>query len=275
MTDSPKILFLDLDGTLLNDHKEVTPQNMAAIRAALDAGHNIVLASGRAASSVEAQAKKLSLTADGCYAIAFNGAAIYDLFRRRTIYRKTLSMDTARRILEATEHFGIYAHTYMGDRILTSRNTQELLKYSASTGMQYLVTDDLFRDLTQEPEKILVIDYENHQALLDFQECVQDLIRGRAQSFFSCPYYLEFVAPGVSKGAAVKTLCQTLGIPLEHTVSAGDAENDISMLRATRIGAVMKNADSSMYAYGNYITKRDNNHDAVAEIIDRFILRRE
>lgn len=272
MTDGTKILFLDLDGTLLNDKKEITPGNAAAIHAALAKGHKVVLASGRAAVSVEEQAKKIGLTKDGCYAITYNGACIYDLFRKENVYAELLSLTAARRILEAAEKFEIYAHTYLGKKILTAHNTKELIAYSGSTLMEYLLVEDVCAHLPRGPEKILVIDYDDHARLLAFQKLIMKQVKGQADSFFSCPYYLEFVAPGVSKGSAVKKLCRLLGIPIENSIAAGDAENDISMIEAARIGAVMKNAGQAMRAFGNYVTENDNNHDAAAELIYKFML---
>lgn len=271
MNPSSKILFVDLDGTLLNDKKEISPGTREAIAAALAQGHAIVLSSGRATSSVKALARKLSLAQEGCYAITFNGACVCDLFLEKPIYKKTLPLPLVFSFLEEAERFGIHAHTYQDGRVLAARRTGELLRYAADTRMEYLVADPASA-LLQEPEKLLAIDYQDHAHLLAFQRHIEPLLSGRADTFFSCPSLLETVAPGVSKGAAVRALCEHLHIPIERTVAAGDAENDISMLQAAHVGAVMKNADPSMYPYGDYITERDNNHDGVAEIIRTFLL---
>ncbi|MDO4345637.1 MAG: Cof-type HAD-IIB family hydrolase [Eubacteriales bacterium] len=273
MKNETKVLFLDLDGTLLNDNKEITPGNMAAIQKALSLGHKIVISSGRATVSALALAQKMGLMSEGCYAITFNGACIYDLYRQKSIYRKTLPLPTVRRLLDMANEFGIYAHTYASDRILTEHNTKELIFYSSSTVMKYEVVEDVCQALTCEPEKVIIIDFDDHQRLCDFKEFISEEIRGKADSFFSSPVYLEIVPRGVSKGAAIRTFCDYMNIPIENTVSAGDAENDITMLQATHISAVMKNADASMYSIGNYVTEHDNNHDAIAEIIYKFILK--
>lgn len=68
-------------------------------------------------------------------------------------------------------------------------------------------------------------------------------------------------------------MCQYLGILIENSVAAGDAENDIEMLKAVQIGAVMCNAFPGVREYGNYVTVNDNNHDGVGEIIHKFILK--
>lgn len=76
----------------------------------------------------------------------------------------------------------------------------------------------------------------------------------------------------VSKGHAVKKLCELLQIPLANTVAAGDQENDISMIEAAAVGAAMKNATDAVKASADYITENDCNHSGVAEILRKFIL---
>lgn len=96
-----------------------------------------------------------------------------------------------------------------------------------------------------------------------------------ARSTVSSPAmeYLEHVAPGIDKGSAVRFLCEYTGIPLCNTIAAGDAENDISMIRAAHIGCAMRNAEEEVKQAADYITENDNNHDGVAEIIHKFVLK--
>lgn len=270
--NNTKILFLDLDGTLLNDQKEITEGNMRAIRKALSQGHRIVISTGRATFSALEQAKKLGLVSEGCYAITFNGACISDLYTGKEIFRKTLPREYVRYLLDAAEAYGLYAHTYTENRILTERKTKELVRYATTTYMKYELVDDVCTALQTESEKVIVINYDDYQKLLDFKASIADWAEGKIECFFSNNFFLEAVAPGVSKGNAIHLLCEALGIPMENTVAAGDAENDISMLQEAHTGVVMKNAEPFMYRYGAYVTERDNNHDGIEEIINKFIL---
>ena len=89
---------------------------------------------------------------------------------------------------------------------------------------------------------------------------------------FSNYEYLEFMPAGINKGNSIKWMCEYLNIPLENTIAVGDAENDITMIKAAAIGAVMKNASDDIKQYGNYITEKDNNEGGVAEVIKKFML---
>ena len=77
------------------------------------------------------------------------------------------------------------------------------------------------------------------------------------------------------KGASIEYLCSFLNIPLEHTIAVGDEKNDVSMIRAANIGIAVKNAVQEAKDAADYITENDNNHDAIAEVISRFIFNEE
>ena len=126
--------------------------------------------------------------------------------------------------------------------------------------------------LPEEPYKLLAIHETDIAHLEAFRDYIKTAYAGILDSFFSSATYLEIVPTGISKGFAVKWMCDFLQIPIENSVSAGDAQNDIAMLEAAHIGAVMCNAFPGIAEHGNYVTTADNNHDGVAEIIYKFIL---
>ena len=76
-----RIFFIDFDGTLMRDDKTISDKNREALRNAVDQGHYIALATGRAVSSGRRIAKELGLTRPGCYLVAYNGGTIYDFLQ--------------------------------------------------------------------------------------------------------------------------------------------------------------------------------------------------
>ena len=137
----------------------------------------------------------------------------------------------------------------------------------------YKIVPDLESAFPNDPYKILLVGLDNRAELDRYQEECVNPLKGTVRGFFSTENFLEIVPDGVSKGVAVKWLCEYLDIPLENSVAAGDAPNDMEMLQAACVGAVMKNAYEGMDRYATYVTERDNNHDGVAEIIEKFILK--
>lgn len=268
-----RILFTDLDGTLLNDEKVITPGNQTAIDEALAKGHIIVISTGRPLASALMQAEKLGLVKEGCFAITYNGSQIYDIYHRKTVYGKALSRTLVKPLFQEAAKRSLYIQTYDTTHILTESSTPELQAYTRHIQIPYRIVEDIGEALTEDPYKLIAIDLNSHQKLLDFQSEVLSAYQDALDSFFSNDAYLEIVPRGISKGFAVQWMCEFLGIPLENTVAAGDAQNDIAMLEAAHVGAVMRNAHPDISRHGNYVTKADNNHDGVAEIIHRFILK--
>ena len=269
---SPKILFLDIDNTLLTSEKELTQKNRDAIRAALGKGHRIVICSGRPLGGILPLAKELGLMAEGCCIIAFNGGLIYDCGKRQAVYKEALPLEDVSFLFDQAEKHGLYIHTYVGNDVLIREVCEESDYYVDRIGVNYIVDKELPHSLTEEPVKALVIDLHDKSRLERFRRDTSPLLDGRVSIFFSSDVLLECVKEGVSKGNAVRWLCGHLGIPVSSSVAAGDSENDIPMLKAAAIGCAMLNASAACKEAADYITKSDCDHSGVAEIIRKFLL---
>lgn len=269
-----KILFTDLDGTLLNSKKEITGENIAAINRALSAGHKIVINTGRPLTGCLEQIHELNLEREGCYAVTFNGGLIYDCRSEETIYKKGLKQEYVMHIFNEAARHGIFCQTYSDEGVLAAKMTPELKFYVERTHTPYQVIPDLIKCLPNEPVKVLAIDRsEDHRKVLDsYRRDMQEWARGKVSIFYSSDSYLEHVAEGISKGAAVQFLCKYLNLPLSSTIAVGDEENDLTMIRTAHVGAAMANAVPAVKVCADYITKNDCDHSGVAEVIERFML---
>ena len=160
-------------------------------------------------------------------------------------------MPLVRRIFDEALQCGLHCQTYSDSEIVTEHDTEEVKRYSSIVKIPYKVVPDVTAFLKSEPVKVLVVNYENKEHLRDYLEKTADFADGKINRF----------------------LCEYTGIPLCNTIAAGDAENDISMIRAAHIGCAMKNAEEEVKQAADYITENDNNHDGVAEIIHKFVLK--
>lgn len=268
-----KALFLDLDGTLLNDQKEITPGNRSAIEAALAAGHQVVITTGRPLVSAQEQARRLGLTAPGCYLIAFNGGVIYDQGQQRTIFAQAIPLELVEPVFAQAARRGLHIQTYDQSRVLVEPRCDNpvVRRYCSLILMEHAVLPHVSA-LTQPPAKFLVIDYENKAPLEAFRQWVLETYPQQLDAFFSCEQYLEIIPRGLSKGNALVQLAQMLDIPVKNTVAAGDAANDLSMLRAAGVGVAMCNGTDEAKAAADAVTTRDNNHDGIAEIIEKYLV---
>ncbi len=268
-----KALFLDLDGTLLNDKKEITEGNYNAIHAALTKGHKVIINTGRPLVSAIKQAQRLGLTEEGCYLVAFNGGILYDMGAGKILFKKDLPLDIVFEVFDEANARNLHVQTYDDTYVIVEkRNDNDIVRrYCGNILMEHQVTEDI-RTVTGRPVKVLAIDFENRKAVEDFQEWIREKYSKVLDCFFSCPYYLEIVPCGLNKGTALRQMSELLGIPLENTVAAGDEANDIEMIKTAGIGVSMKNGTEDAKAAADYVTTRDNNNDGIAEIIEKFIL---
>ena len=117
MTDR-KILFLDIDDTLLTRDKKVTPENALAIRRALAAGHLVVICTGRPHSGAIGLAEETGVAGPGCFLISYNGGQIYDCSSGKNIYRKTLRLEDVRLLFEEADALGLHIQAYSDREML-------------------------------------------------------------------------------------------------------------------------------------------------------------
>ena len=271
---SAQILFTDLDGTLLNGEKEISPGNRQAIREALAAGRRIVAASGRSLDSTLRKAEQVGLTGPGCFIIAYNGGVIYDCSRRELISRRPLDVETLGQIFDEARRRGIYIHTYDHEQVAAAPWCDPAVSqwYGERTSAAYHRIGDVRRDLTEAPVKALLIDLAESGVLDEMASWIGEKLPGRVDCFHSSAFFLEVVAAGINKGAAAAELCRLLDIPIARSVAVGDEANDNSMIRAAGVGAAMSNAVPEVREAADYVTARDNDHDGVAEVFRKFLL---
>lgn len=267
-----KILFTDLDGTLLKNDKTVSGKNREAIHCMLAAGHYVVAATGRSVEGGLSVIRSLGLAAPGCYMIAFNGAVIYDCGADCIRKEYTLPLSHVRYLFSEAERYGLYIQTYEGAYVVTERQCRELAYYTANTGTTGKVTEHIADMLKTEPNKVLLISLDEPEKLLQFEADHREWARNRATSVFSCREYLEYCPPGIDKGTGIRSLRELLGVRPEDTYAVGDECNDIPMIRAAGMGIAMKNGVPEAKAAADYVTEHDNEQDAIAEIIEKFIL---
>lgn len=268
-----KALFLDMDGTALDDMHQMPEANIQALRRAVEAGHEVIVTTGRPMASARRLFENYGLDEIGCrYMIAYNGGMVLDMKEGKVLYQKPLALEYIRRLIEEARAQGVYLQTYMDDFVLSERDDENLEHYTKKTGMQAKVVPDLTEALTAEPCKALAIDVHSPKPLEEYMERMSDWAADKVDMFLSSREYLEIVPKGISKGNALRDFCKRLGIPVENSVAAGDENNDIDMLQAAGVGCAVKNAQPEVKAAADYVTERDNNQSAVEEIVERFML---
>lgn len=267
MKTGTKIFFTDLDGTLLNSKKQVTPATREALERWTLSGNRLVLCSGRAIDSVRDVKDSLGLTYPGMYLAGCNGSEIYDCEGDRTLSRITLPFDLVSLILEAAKECGVHCHTYTDTHIISPADNEALRYYCRVIHTPVRICEDVIGALDKEPCKCIAIEIKDLSKLERFRKALLPLVKDRATLLYSSPNYLEIFSADAGKGSAVVRLCGLLNIPVANSLAAGDEANDISMLEAAGYGIAMKNARDEVKKKADVITEDDNDHDGLAPVL--------
>jgi Cof subfamily protein (haloacid dehalogenase superfamily) len=268
-----KILFTDIDGTLLNSSGIVSTENREAIQKCIAEGNRVVLTSGRSVRGQKVVLDQLGAT-DGMYMIGFQGGLLYDFNADKLMYEKFLDGEVASKILKMAEDMGIHAHAYAAEGIYTPGYTDTFRKYINITKENGIEFSDPSEISDKKIYKVLAASFEDETILYKFKEKIEkcDFI-SKIDLIFSAATLFEIIPKGVSKGGGLRKMTEYLGASLKDTVSVGDERNDISMIEAACTGCAMQNGRPELKEKADYITERDNNHSGVAEVIKKFILR--
>lgn len=274
-----KLLFTDLDGTLLTDDKRILDADMAAIEAMFSRGHKLVLCTGRPLTSAKQLAQKYGFDKPGFFLVSFNGGLIYDYATEKAILTRYIPVDEVKFIMDAAHRYGMHAHTYSGDLVVSEYETEQLKTYCRLMKMDYVVVKDIreyygefINVVVKPPIKVNIITPFDHSSLVDFRAEMRKATAGKLFDVFSKPEMLEFSHMQSNKGDAVRFMAEYYKVPLEDTIAVGDEENDCPMIEAAGVGVAVANASPVAKAIADYVTANDNNHSAIAEVIEKFVL---
>lgn len=291
-----RLVVSDLDGTLLRDDLTVSERVRAALRLTRDQGVPIILASGRMYRSVVPWACELGL--DGP-AICYQGAYVRELPPAcpdptttaaapaapgaadptattaapagALLLHRPLAIPVARAAIRWCEGHGLGPHANIDDELVMARGDENAADYERASGVEARFLPDLAAGLLKPPTKILAVGPAGRpEALL---EEARARFVGRAQVTVSHPEYLEFTAPGVTKGWAVRWLARRLGLPLESVMALGDQYNDLEMLEAVGQGVAMGGAPEPVRHAARYVTGTVG-EDGAAQALEALVLGR-
>lgn len=267
-----KVLFSDLDGTLLCSDGTISEGNLEAIDRMTKAGHAFVIATGRPLASALKIAERYGWNGDGYYISSFNGGLIYECSSGKEIIRHTVPFEYVRYLMDEAKKSGLHCHAYSSDTIVTERETPEVKVYSRAVALPYVVVPDATAYLKDEPVKVIVSSLQGRPVLEPFRERMAEWADGKLMHFFSLETLLEYLNPSSSKGKAVRYMCEHFGIGIEDSVAVGDEENDVTLISEAGTGVCMCNGVRASKEVADYITEHDNNHDGIKEVIEKFVL---
>ncbi len=268
-----QLLAADMDGTLLNSRKEISPEDAAAITRALEAGKQVVFSTGRCIGELE---PFLALFPAMRYVLCESGACVYDRAEDRAIHLQPIAPQLAKTILDYTKERDImpqvlvHNRAVMDIRHLTDLSHFKMSHYENHFRQNCLSTNDIYRYCQAQEwtfEKICLY----HTSPEDRADTLLAMEGVSLTTALAEETSLEISAQGVDKGAGLEILCRHLGLPLEETIVVGDSFNDLSILKKAGLPVAVGNAAEPVKAACR-AEVADCDHNGVSQAIEEYLL---
>lgn len=265
-----KMIVLDLDGTLTNRDKVITPRTKQSLMEAQKRGIKVVLASGRPTYGVVPLAQELELENYGGYILSFNGGMITDCCTRKVIFKQELPVEANRRIVELAKKEQVDILTYQDMQILTNNPENRYAKLESRINhLKLKQVDNLEEHLDFPVPKFLMLDDGDYLALVEAR--VKAALGKNFSVYRSDPFFLEILPRNIDKAQSLAQLLKLLGMEREEMIACGDGYNDLSMIEFAGLGVAMENAVRPVRSSADYVTF-SNNDDGVAHVVEKFLL---
>lgn len=279
-----KMIILDLDGTLLNDYKEISKENIDLIKRAYEEkGIISVIATGRPLGYVN-EICNLYGNCFANYIIACNGAVIKNVDKNEYMHKVTFTnaeISNLRNIFlqENADYMMLYSDEQV---IIETKNSKSLENSGNNLGQEQTKVENIEKVITNNPELkgFLCLISGNTSTLEKIIEKIHMLeaIEPSVICHYLCKTeagtfeakYIDIVKKGCSKKNAIQILADKLGIKQEEIMVMGDGGNDISMFECAGLKIAMANAEPYLKEKADFVTT-SNNESGVANAIEKFI----
>lgn len=287
-----QLIVIDLDGTLLNPYSEVTKENKEAILEAKQKGIEVVLASGRIASSIENIAKEVG--ADHYY-ISGNGALVYDMQKQEIVYENYIHKKEMLELIKICEENSIYYNIYTEQSVLAKSLNYNVAFYQYENSKkgqskktminlvdnmyEYVQNSNLDRFLKMticDSDKIIFSSILRklkkipHLDVLDVSHMSRKYIKNGTEKVSIEYYYTEITKKNTNKWEALQSILKRENIEKEQIMAIGDNVNDKEIIENAGLGIAMGHSTPLLKNVADDVTK-DNEQNGVASAIRKYI----
>ena len=266
-----KLLVLDVDGTLLNDAKEISKRTLASLLKVQQMGIRVALASGRPTYGLMPLAKTLELGNYGGFIISYNGGQIINAQNGEILFERRINPEMLPYLEKKARKNNFAIFTYHDDTILTDSSANEHVHAEANLNNLKIIQEEEFSTAIDfAPCKCILVS-NDEEALKDLEEHWKKRLDGTLDVFCSEPYFLEVVPCGIDKANTLGVLLSYLNIAREEVIAIGDGVCDVNMLQVAGLGIAMGHAQDSVKVCADYVTA-SNEEDGVAQSVEKLIL---
>ena len=267
-----KMIVLDLDGTLTNRNKEITPKTKETLMKAQEQGKIVVLASGRPTYGVMPLAEELHLEDYGGYILSFNGGIIMNCKTKEVVFSRQIPAEANGKIIDLAQEHNVSILTYENRTLLTNCPEDQYVQLESRINILKIIsmtTEKLKEHLTFSVPKFLMTDDGDYLAMVEPK--VKAALGKNFSVYRSDPFFLEILPKGIDKAQSLERLLDVIGVKREEMIACGDGYNDLTMVQYAGLGVAMGNGVLPVRKAADYITLT-NEEDGVAHVVEKFML---
>ena len=266
-----KLLVLDVDGTLLNNEKQISKRTLSAMLKVQHMGIRIVLASGRPTSGLIPLANALELGNFGGFILSYNGCQVIKADNGEVMFERRINPEQIPYLEKKSRKNNFSIFTYHDDYILTDNASDPHIRREAELNNLKIVEEEEFSIAIDFAPCKCVLVSDDEEALRGLENHWKRRLDGVLDVFPSEPYFLEVVPCGVDKANTLALLMEQLGVTREEVIAFGDGVADVTMLQLAGKSVAMGHAPDSVKVCADYVTA-SNEEDGVAQAVEKLIL---
>lgn len=266
--DCSYIIALDLDGTLTNERKEITPRTRELLITLQKKGAKVCLASGRPPYGMRPLAEQLHMAEYGGVLLCYNGGYVEECSTGKVLTERHIDETLIPRLTEWQHEMGMTLMTYHEDKIYTEHPDDPYVAQSSRNNkMRVVGVKDFLHDVPRPINKCLMVG--SPELVRQWEGYMAGEMEGRMHILHSTPYFIELLPLGIDKGTALRCLLDYYGMTADRLIAFGDSHNDIDMLTTAGIGVAMGNAEEEVKNAADYVTL-SNEEDGVYHFLLRY-----
>lgn len=264
-----RLIALDIDGTLTNSQKKISPPTKEALLEIQEQGYIVVIATGRPTGGVRDLADELELDRFGSFVLSYNGGNITNWKTKEVIYRQELPKQTIPELHSFAVSKGLGIITYENDTIVAGTDINKYMQLEADITKLDIRKVDNFPEYINFPCTKCLISGEP-EAVEAAEKELKKHYNSLLNIFRSEPFFLEIMPKGIDKAHSLLKLLSSLGLTAEQMICCGDGFNDISMIEVAGLGVAMENAQDLVKEAADYVTK-SNDDNGILHVINKFM----
>ena len=266
-----KLLVLDVDGTLLNEDKNISKRTLSALLKVQQMGVRIVLASGRPTYGLMPIAKALELGLYGGFILSYNGCQIIDARNGQVLFERRINPEMLPYIEKKAAKNNFALFTYHDDTLLTSQPDNVHVREEAALNNLKIIEESEFSTAIDfAPCKCMLVS-DDEEALVNLESHWKKRLDGVLDVFRSENYFLEVVPCSIDKANTLSVLLEQLEVKRDEVMAIGDGVCDVAMIQLAGMGIAMGNSVDSVKICADYITDTNEN-DGLAQAVEKLIL---